>query len=316
MTRERPPLLTLLALAANLGGLAYITGAVILWRNSPVLDQQASLLLWSLGAFGVLEVLASFGLLRLDSSGRTLQLIVSFLALVGCCIAVVSWWKDPRIAWLNLTAVPGAILALVSLAYLSTADVAAAFDDTDQASSSPALAIVDAIALAALLLTHLPSPAPKDPAALFKQASSLYWANDYKRAIPLFERYLHQRPNDALAYARLGLSYANSGRFADSIAPLKRAIALDKTDFQSRSNLGLVYQRLGKPELGINAARESVALQPADAVVQNNCGLVLLAAHRTAEAAARFADAVRLAPKDQDYRNNLALANKSLPTSP
>jgi tetratricopeptide (TPR) repeat protein len=310
MTRQRPPLLTLLALAANLGGVAYITGAVVLWRNSPVLDQQASLLLWSLGAFGVLEVLASFGLLRLDSSGRTLQLIVSFLALVGCCIAAVMWWKDPRIAWLTLTAVPGAILALASLAYLSTADVAAAFDDTDQASSSPVLAIVDAIALALVLLTHLPSPAPKDPAALFKQATSLYWANDYKGAIPLFERYLHQRPNDALAYARLGLSYANSGRFADSIAPLKRAIALDKTDFQSRSNLGLVYQRLGKPELGIDAARESVALQPADARVQNNCGLVLLGAHRPAEAAARFADAVRLAPKDQDYRNNLARANE------
>ena len=118
MTRERPPLLTLLALAANLGGLAYITGAVILWRNSHVLDQQASLLLWSLGAFGALEVFASFGLLRLDSSGRTLQLIVSFLALVGCCIAAVSWWKDPRIAGLTFTAVPGAILALASLAYL------------------------------------------------------------------------------------------------------------------------------------------------------------------------------------------------------
>jgi tetratricopeptide (TPR) repeat protein len=309
MTRERPPLLTLLALAANLGGVAYISGAVVFGRNSPVLDQQASLLLWSLGAFGALEVLASFGLLRLDSSGRTLQLIVSFLALVGCCIAAVTWWKGPRIAWLPLT-VPGAIIALASLAYLSTTDVAAAFDDSDQASSWPALAIFDAIVLALLLLTHVPSRAPKDPAALFKHATSLYWANDYKRAIPLFEQYLHQRPNDALAYARLGLSYANSGRFADAVAPLKRAIALDKTDFQSRSNLGLVYQRLGKPELGIEPAREAVALQPADARVQNNCGLVLLAAHHPAEAIARFEDAVRLAPKDPDYRNNLARANE------
>jgi type IV pilus assembly protein PilF len=171
------------------------------------------------------------------------------------------------------------------------------------------LAIVDAIVLALLLLTHVPSRAPKDPAALFTRATSLYWASDYKRAIPLFEQYLHQRPNDALAHARLGLSYANSGRFADAVAPLKRAIALDKTDFQSRSNLGLVFERLGKPELGIGPAREAVALQPGDARVQNNCGLVLLAAHRPAEAAARFEEAVRLAPRDQDYRNNLARAN-------
>ena len=201
-------------------------------------------------------------------------------------------------------------VALASLAYLSTANVAAAFDDIDQASSSPALAIVDAIALAALLLTHLPSPAPKDPAALFKQATTLYWADDFKRAIPLFEQYLHQRPNDALAHARLGASYANIGKFAEAVAPLKRALALDKTDFQSRSNLGLVYERLGKAELGITPAREAVALQPADARVQNNCGLVLLAAHRPAEAAARFEEAVRLAPRDQDYRNNLARANE------
>ena len=127
MTRQRPPLLTLLALAANFAGAGYVVGAVILATNSPSLDNQGSLLLWSFGTFGALEVLASFGLLRLDSSGRKLQLIVSFLALVGCSVAAVLWWKDPRIAWMTV-AVPGAILSLASLAYLSTPGVTAVFD--------------------------------------------------------------------------------------------------------------------------------------------------------------------------------------------
>jgi tetratricopeptide (TPR) repeat protein len=315
MTRSRPPLLTLLALGANLAGAAYIAGAVILARNSPSIDQQASLFLWSLGTFGALEVLASFGLLRLDSSGRTLQLIASFLALAGCSIAAVLWWKDPRIAWLTLT-VPGAIVALASLAYLSTPDVTAAFDDSSMAGTMPALMIVDAIVLALVLLTHFPARTPKDPDALFKEATSLYRSDDYKRAIPLFEQYLDQRPNDALAYARLGLSYANSGRLPDAVPPLKRAIALDKADFQSRSNLGLVYEKLGKPELGIEPVRAAVALQPGDARVQNNYGWILLRAHRPGEAIAPLKEAIRLAPREEQYRSNLELAYKALRGTP
>jgi tetratricopeptide (TPR) repeat protein len=311
MTRPRPPLLTLLALAANFAGAAYVVGAVILATNSPSLDHQGSLLLWSLGTFGALEVLASFGLLRLDSSGRTLQLVVSFLALVGCSVAVVMWWKDPRIAWMTLT-IPGAILALASLAYLSTAGVTAAFDDSLAGGGGmPALMIIDAIVFALLLITHLPSRAPKNPAAVFGEATTLYRSGDYKRAIPLFEQHLRQHPNDALALARLGFSYANTGRFADAVAPLRRAIALDKTDFQSRSNLALVYEKLGKAELGIEPAREAVALQPGDAAVQNNLGWVLLRAQRPDEAIAPLKEAIRLAPHEEQYRSNLAQANKA-----
>jgi hypothetical protein len=77
---------------------------------------------------------------------------------------------------------------------------------------------------------------PSDPDSLFKEATSL----DEERDGAVVE----QRPDDALANARLGVSYCNVSRFQDAIPLLHKASALDKTDYQSRNNLALAYDAL------------------------------------------------------------------------
>ncbi|MDQ6802482.1 MAG: tetratricopeptide repeat protein [Acidobacteriota bacterium] len=151
----------------------------------------------------------------------------------------------------------------------------------------------------------------KDPKALFDQATSLYRQEHYGAAIPLFELFLKNNPDHALANARLGISLCDVNRYNDAIPYLQKAIALDPTDYQSRSNLGLAYEKLGKPEEGIEWERKAVALQPDNPEVLNNLGWVLMQAKHNAEALKVFERTVRLAPTVKLYRDNLQRARSA-----
>jgi len=157
-----------------------------------------------------------------------------------------------------------------------------------------------------------PPPATStDPKTLFDQATSLYRADRYNMAIPMFEHYLKSNPSDALANARLGMSLAQIGRLQESIPFLRKAIAADATDYQSCSNLGLVYEKLKRPEEGIEWQRKADAIHPNDPVVLNNLGWVLMQSGHNVEAVTVFQRAVRLAPNEKLYRENLAQARKN-----
>lgn len=151
---------------------------------------------------------------------------------------------------------------------------------------------------------------PADPKALFEQATTLYRADKFNEAIPLFEQYLQTNPNDALANARIGMSLAQVDRLQESIPYLLKASALDPTDYQSRSNLGLVYEKLKRPEEGIAWERQADKIKPNDPKVLNNLGFVLMQAGHNREASQVLERAVRLAPKEKQYRGNLDEARK------
>ncbi|MGZ8830581.1 MAG: tetratricopeptide repeat protein [Thermoanaerobaculia bacterium] len=153
-----------------------------------------------------------------------------------------------------------------------------------------------------------PPQTTTDPKTLFEQATTLYRANRYGDAIPLFERYLQTAPDDALANARMGMSLGASGRLNEAIPYLMKASTLDANDYQSRSNLGLVYERLNRAEEGIRWEREADRIKPNDPAVLNNLGHVLLRAGHRAEGIAVLERAVRLAPDNPTYRDNLARA--------
>lgn len=69
--RKRPAALTLLAILANLIGVlsAIAAAAIAWWESQTYLPWQEATLLGLLGALGVLQILSSFALLRLDSAG-------------------------------------------------------------------------------------------------------------------------------------------------------------------------------------------------------------------------------------------------------
>src|SRR6266852_3170531 len=92
--RKRPAALTLLAILANLIG---VLSAIAWWENQTYLPSQEATLLGLLGAFGALQILSSFALLRLDSAGRSLEIFTSGAWLLGCAIAAATWWGTPQL---------------------------------------------------------------------------------------------------------------------------------------------------------------------------------------------------------------------------
>lgn len=127
-----------------------------------------------------------------------------------------------------------------------------------------------------------------DPKAIFDQATSLYRADKFTEAVPLFEQYLKANPNDALANARIGICLGQLNRLQESIPYLLKAAALDPTDYQSRSNLGLVYEKLGRAEEGVEWERQADKIKPNDPAVLHNLGWVLERAGHQKEAAEAY----------------------------
>ena len=338
--------------------------------------------------YGVGQIVSSYFLRRSDASARTLQILVSVLALGA--IAFVAMRRRAPVEGLMALA-PFAALAVVSLFYFTREGV---FDGATEAlRRATPLAVVDVVAagLLFLLAQQVPLGYPekrtmsdmrtlataiesyatdhnaypqqqsmddlertlvptyikvmprqdgwrypfrysgsKDHYTIassrsdlvysdgafvnaprksnFDEATAVYRKGDYKAAIEGFEDVVRDNPRNALALARLGVSYCNVGRFADAIPILKRAIDLDATDYQSRSNLALAYQRIGQADAGLQFAREAARLQPKNADVIGNLGFVLLEAHKFAEAVPVLQQAVRMRPSNAQFHYELAQA--------
>jgi hypothetical protein len=72
---------------------------------------------------------------------------------------------------------------------------------------------------------------PSDPDSLFKEATSLYWSQQYDRAIPLFINYLKDRPHDALANG------ASASRTATSAASRMRSLFCKRRAHSTRRTI-------------------------------------------------------------------------------
>jgi TolB-like protein/Tfp pilus assembly protein PilF len=107
--------------------------------------------------------------------------------------------------------------------------------------------------------------APDDPDVISKQGDYYYYAHrDYARANAQYQRLALQRPNDAGVYSSLGLIQRRQGRWAESLANLRRATELDVANVWYLNNLiadleaGRRYDELD------SARRRFAALKPDD----------------------------------------------------
>jgi TolB-like protein/Tfp pilus assembly protein PilF len=107
--------------------------------------------------------------------------------------------------------------------------------------------------------------APDDPDVISAQGDYYYYAHrDYARANAQYQKLALQRPNDAGVYASLGLIQRRQGRWAESLANLRRATSLDVANIGYLSNLiadleaGRRYDELD------SARRRRAALRPDD----------------------------------------------------
>ena len=87
---------------------------------------------------------------------------------------------------------------------------------------------------------------------------------------------LAEGPDTVARHHLLGLAYADQGRFPESIAAFRRAVALDPTAAPCWSNLGMILKVEGHAEPAIEAHDRAVALAPENPRFRVNRAVALL----------------------------------------
>ncbi len=110
------------------------------------------------------------------------------------------------------------------------------------------------------------------------------------------------------AYLNLGSLAAQSGRVADAIALLSKAVSLDPGHAEPHFRLGLAYRDAGDPQAAIEELTAAVRLRPEHADAHAALGILLRNGDRPAEALPHFREAARYAPESAEAHTNLGLA--------
>ncbi len=143
-------------------------------------------------------------------------------------------------------------------------------------------------------------------AALIAQGLAQHRAGRLDEAAASFRSAVKRTPRCAQAWRMLGLIAQQQGRYADSLEPTRRSLAIERTA-SDLSNLANALSRLSQPEEALAAAEEASALDPALAAAHANQGVALRALGRREAAAERFRHAAELEPRNAEAHANLGV---------
>jgi cytochrome c-type biogenesis protein CcmH/NrfG len=141
-------------------------------------------------------------------------------------------------------------------AWLKLAQVNARASQLDPTYEEPAL----------VAFRHVVELDPKNVEGLRGLANIYYDRNDHREAIPLYEKYLALRPDDASARTDLGTMYLYGGDAARSIATYQDVIKRNPSFLQAHYNLAVTYHRDGKGQEALAELQIARGLATEDAV--------------------------------------------------
>jgi Flp pilus assembly protein TadD/SAM-dependent methyltransferase len=113
-------------------------------------------------------------------------------------------------------------------------------------------------------------------------------------------------PYDAEAHNNLGITLNDLGRLNEACASYRQALTLNPDYAQAHSNLGATLQDLGRLNDAEACYRRAIQINPNYAKAYNNLGACLLFMDRPDEAEASFLSALQIMPDYTDALNNLA----------
>lgn len=137
-------------------------------------------------------------------------------------------------------------------------------------------------------------------------------AGRFDESIATFNRALEIRPADPYGWNDLGNVLTLVGRTDEALAHFERALEL-KPDFpDALSNYGNALRRVGRSDEAILRYRRALELKPDHAGALNNLGAELAQTGRAAESLALFERALQVKPGDAATVDNLASALREL----
>jgi predicted Zn-dependent protease len=129
---------------------------------------------------------------------------------------------------------------------------------------------------------------PSDPRLQRDYAAALYFARDYKRAIPLLEKEMSRDPKNAELYFFIGDSYLRQEQVDEALTYLKAAVAYDAKLLPARAALGQALVRAAKPAEAIPHLEAALPMDE-DGSVQYQLSRAYQAAGETEKARAALA---------------------------
>lgn len=136
-------------------------------------------------------------------------------------------------------------------------------------------------------------------------ALELLQAGRYEESVAEWKKALAMEPSDAQALSNLGAAYSALGRLDEALEQFRKALGADPDNYKAHANLGVALARMGRFAEAVGPLRRALELNPAEASTLSALGGVLAQAGQIGEAAALLEKALELNPDDTDARNNL-----------
>jgi Flp pilus assembly protein TadD/4-amino-4-deoxy-L-arabinose transferase-like glycosyltransferase len=109
-------------------------------------------------------------------------------------------------------------------------------------------------------------------------------------------------------YINLGAFFVRTGRAADAVPVLLKAVAVDPSDAAPHLNLGLAYRETGEQQAAVEELTTAVRLRPDYAEAHGALGVMLRDLGRPADALQHLREVARLLPQSAEAHSNLGLA--------
>jgi len=122
-------------------------------------------------------------------------------------------------------------------------------------------------------------------------------------SIAILNRALQLAPNSDDGYRRLGAAYAKSGKQEEGIKAYQKAIEINPYYWLNFSVLGAAYFRIGNLDEALKAYRKITELEPNNVLGPLNIGAVLFSQGKYEECIPAFRKALELQPSWETYSN-------------
>ena len=123
------------------------------------------------------------------------------------------------------------------------------------------------------------------------------------QAVSELKRALELAPKSDEGYRRLGQVYANTGRKPEAIEAYKKAIELNPYYWENYNALGSAYYTFGQNEEAVASFKKVVELEPDNAAGYDNLGVVLMRMERWNDCIPNFQKALQIQPYYATYSN-------------
>lgn len=141
-------------------------------------------------------------------------------------------------------------------------------------------------------VTQQDKEAADHKARQLEEAVALLEANRLEEAIAALRLVVSNQPQEAIAWANMGVAYGRLQKFEDAVTSLEKAAALDTNSPEILSNLGSAYYQTGRFEKAARSYRRAAQAGEKNAPAYFGLGNSLCELERYEEAQAAFESAI------------------------